>query len=124
MPVRQNTQAGMRCQIVLQPGDLSTCSGNTDLGIQGVNPPAAEGVRIIFGNIIEVFEVPSCILRMVVMISGYGLGPGCVSSPGWPVAVGKLILCAIGIGIIASGENRAFDIIQQFCSRLIIVLRA
>jgi hypothetical protein len=50
---------------------------------------------------------------MVVVVPRRGIGARLVAAPGWPVAVVELGQRAVGVGIVAQGENGAGDAVRS-----------
>src|SRR5512141_1961712 len=121
MPISQYTLTGIRSEIRLQPFDLITAGGNIDLGIQGIDTPAAQAVNIIRWNIIEILEVSRRTGCVIFMIAGDGFDPVLKAPPGRIITVLKLIRCTVIIGVVTNSEYGTWDVLQQLRSQFIAV---
>ena len=65
----------------------------------------------------EVFEVRRRLSRFVIVISRRRTGALAMASPAQAVTLDKFLRRASGVSVIAGGENRAGNLVQQFRRR-------
>ena len=112
MPVRQNTLAGVRRDIALQPGCLDAGSRYINFRIQSIYTPCAQVIGVKSRDIVEVLEIPCCSRSDILMIARYRIGPRFMASPGWVITIQVLIISTAGIDVVTGNKNCTWNGIQ------------
>jgi hypothetical protein len=103
---------------------LSASSHLRAVAVQRDDVPAALIVAVVAlgrvpGGGTEIVEVAGSPRRVVLVVARRRLGAGLVPTPGGVVAVGELGGRAIIVGVVAEGEDRSPDSVEQVSGGLI-----
>jgi hypothetical protein len=125
VPVGQRASGGMRLQILLQPFFLwradAAAAGGLALAVEHHDVPRAQVVAVRAGLGIarggaEIIEVGRRAAGMEIMIAGGRARARFVTAPCGPVAILEFLRGAVGIDVVANGEHRAGNFVEEFCS--------
>jgi hypothetical protein len=103
---------------------LIAAADRVAVAVENDDMPGAEVIAIVplvgvSGGRAEVLVVAGGSRGVVVVVAGGRASAGLVTAPGRRVALGELAGCAVLIGVIAGGEHRAGDAVQQVGGGLI-----
>src|SRR5207244_9774127 len=118
-----------RGEVGLEPLLLGRAGAVRDVRVQGDDVPIAQVVAVIAlrgvaGRRAEVAEIAGGAGRVVIVVARCRPGARFVPTPGRAVAVRVVGARAIGVGVVAQGENGARDGVQQVRGERIRVHRA
>jgi hypothetical protein len=125
VPVGQRASGGMRLQILLQPFFLrragAAAAGGPALGVEHHDVPRAQVVAVRAGLGIarggaEIIEVGRSVAGIEIMIAGRWVRARFVTAPCRPVAILEFLRAAVGIDVVAYGEHRAGNFVEQLGS--------
>ena len=116
-------------EIGLQPCVLRRPAGGGDVAVQHHHVPRAQLVAVVAlagfaRGRAEVGEVPGGARGVVVVIARRRPGARLVAAPGRRVAAGELGAGPVGHHVVAQGEHRPGNRVQQLRGRLIVVVAA
>src|SRR5918995_6309035 len=110
-------------EVLLKPPHLGGARTATDLSLSTVAVegdyvpgPKVVGVVALIGvscGLPEVVEVASCPFGVVLVISGAGPGARLELAPGRVIALGKVFGRPLWVGVVAQGEDRALDALDE-----------
>ena len=129
MPIGDGAALRARGEVGLEPLLLGRAGAVRDVRVQGDDVPIAQVVAVIAlrgvaGRRAEVAEIAGGAGRVVIVVARCRPGARFVPTPGRAVAVRVVGARAIGVGVVAQGENGARDGVQQVRGERIRVHRA
>ena len=108
-------------QIGAQPRELRRALTHRHVRVQRDDVPAAEIERVVpqpggAGALAEVVEIRRRARRLVFVVAGSRVGARLVTAPGAVVAL-EVRRIALHVGVVAGGEHRAGNVVQQLGRR-------